>query len=39
MIRIDDDRIPRREALIGVSLILTRPDRGAEAPPEIKGPS
>ena len=41
VIRIDDDRLSRREALIGVPLILTRPDRGAEAPPlhEIKGPS
>jgi hypothetical protein len=39
VIRIDDDRIPRRETPIGVPLILTRSDRWAEAPREIKGPS
>jgi hypothetical protein len=41
VIRVDDSRILRREALIGVPLILTRPDRGAEAPPrhEFKCPS
>jgi len=40
-IRVDNGRILRREALIGVGLILTRRDREAEAPPphEFKGPS
>jgi hypothetical protein len=38
-IRVDNGRILRREALIGVGLILTRLDREAEAPPphEFKG--
>ncbi|WP_404290905.1 hypothetical protein ACD578_03490 [Microvirga sp. RSM25] len=40
-IRVDNGRILRREALIDVGLILTRLDRGAEAPPphEFKGSS
>jgi hypothetical protein len=40
-IRVGNGPILRREALIGVGLILTRPDREARAPPphEFKGPS
>jgi hypothetical protein len=41
VISVGDGRILRREALIDVGLILTRLDRGAEAPPphEFKGSS